>query len=251
MVYNIFFLGNAGCGKTRLAYTFTKWLRGDGFRAVVCNLDPAAEYFPYTPEFDIRRYVDARKLMVNEGLGPNGAILLATDMMYRTFKVWFNDILKYDVEFRVFDTPGQLEILLYRDSAVSLISKIGGSGKNVGVFLAEARLVRNPVSLAVLLMQANITKVRLDMPLVLAVSKSDLRLRKDIGRLLSDCEYLESRIVEEGEGGQKSAAILLCRALAQMPWRQRLVKVSSLKKSGFRSLYEIINEAMCVCGDLT
>lgn len=251
VAYNIFFLGNAGCGKTRLAYAFNRWLKEGGFKSIVCNLDPAAEYFPYAPEFDIRRYVDARKLMVDEGLGPNGAILLAADMMCRMFKDWFKDILKYEVDFRVFDTPGQLEILLYRDSAVSLISRIGESGRNVGVFLAEARLVRNPVSLAVLLMQANITKVRLDMPLVLVVSKSDLRLRKDLERLLSDYDYLESRIVEEGVGGQKSAAILLSRALAQMPWRQRLVKVSSLKNLGFRSLYEVVNEAMCVCGDLT
>ncbi len=252
MIFNVFFLGNAGCGKTRLAYAFNKWLRGRRFKSIVCNLDPAAEYFPYVPEFDIKRYVDARKLMVEEGLGPNGAILSSVDRMHKIFRVWFNDILNYnDVDFRIFDTPGQLEILLYRDSAISIISKIGESGRNVGVFLVESKLVREPVSLTVLLMQANITKVRLDMPTVLVISKSDLKLRSDLEMLLSDTEYLENRVIEEGVGGQKSAAILLCRALAQMPWRQRLVKVSSLKKSGFKSLYEIINEALCVCGDLT
>ncbi|MEM4522408.1 MAG: ATP/GTP-binding protein [Nitrososphaeria archaeon] len=251
MIFNIFFLGNAGCGKTRLAYAFNKWLRKRGFRSIVCNLDPAAEYFPYTPEFDIKKYVDARKLMIEEELGPNGAILSSVDKMHKMFREWFNDILRFDAEFRIFDTPGQLEILLYRESAISIISKIGVSGRNVGVFLVEAKLVRDPVSLTVLLMQANIAKVRLDMPTVLAISKSDLKLRGDLERLLSDNEYLENMVIEEGVGGQKSAAILLCRALAQMPWRQRLVKVSSLKGSGFRSLYEIINEAMCVCGDLT
>lgn len=251
MIFNIFFLGNAGCGKTRLAYAFNRWLRRRGFKSIVCNLDPAAEYFPYAPEFDIKKYVDARKLMMDEGLGPNGAILSSVDKMNKMFKVWFKDILEYNVDFRIFDTPGQLEILLYRNSAISFISKIGKSGRNVGVFLVEAKLVREPVSLTVLLMQANIAKVRLDMPTVLAISKSDLKLRRDLEMLLSDSEYLEKRVVEEGVGGQKSAAILLCRALAQMPWRQRLVKVSSLKGMGFRSLYEIINEAMCVCGDLT
>lgn len=251
MIFNIFFLGNAGCGKTRLAYAFNKWLRGRGFKSIVCNLDPAAEYFPYAPEFDIKNYVDARKLMFEEGLGPNGAILSCVDKMHKIFSDWFNDILRFEVEFRVFDTPGQLEILLYRNSATSIISKIGGSGRNVGVFLAEAKLVRDPVPLSILLMQANIAKIRLDMPTVLVISKSDLKLRSDLGMLLSDSEYLENRVIEEGVGGQKSAAILLCKALAQMPWRQRLVKVSSLKKRGFKSLYEIINEALCVCGDLT
>jgi GTPase SAR1 family protein len=252
MIFNLFFLGNAGCGKTRLAYAFNGWLRRKGLKSIICNLDPAAEYFPYTPEFDIKKYVDARKLMIDEGLGPNGAILSSVDKMDKMFKVWFKDILEYhDVDFRIFDTPGQLEILLYRNSAISLISKIGKSGRNVGVFLVEAKLVREPVSLTVLLMQANIAKVRLDMPTVLVISKADLKLRSDLEMLISDSEYLENRVVEEGVGGQKSAAILLCRALAQMPWRQRLVKVSSLKESGFRSLYEIVNEAMCVCGDLT
>ncbi|MCX8188247.1 MAG: ATP/GTP-binding protein [Nitrososphaeria archaeon] len=251
MIFNIFFLGNAGCGKTRLAYAFNRWLKGRGFKSIVCNLDPAAEYFPYTPDFDIKGYVDARKLMVEEGLGPNGAILSSVDRMLKMFRVWFNDILNYDVDFRIFDTPGQLEILLYRNSAISIISKIGEKGRNVGVFLVEAKLVRDPVSLTVLLMQANITKVRLDMPTVLVISKSDLKLRNDLEMLLSNSEYLENRVVVEGVGGQKSAAILLCKALAQMPWRQRIIKVSSSKRSGFKNLYEIINEAMCVCGDLT
>jgi len=251
VLYNLLFLGNAGSGKTSLAYAFNIWIREKGLSSIICNLDPASEYFPYTPDLDIKKYYDAKRIMIEEGLGPNGSILRAVDLIDENFNEWHDDLLNKKNDFIIYDTPGQLETLLYRDSGISLLSKIGKSGKAVGVYLIESRLSNSPVSLSVVLMQANITKVRLDIPLVLVISKSDLSIRNDIERLILDMKYLEAIIVKEGKGGQKDTAILLCRALSKIPWKQRIVKVSSTLGSGLGELYDIVNEAFCACGDMT
>ena len=251
MQYNLFFLGNAGSGKTSLAYVFNMWLKEKGLSSIICNLDPASEYFPYQPDFDIKKYVDAKKIMIEEGLGPNGAILRAVDLIDEKFCRWYNELSGAKDDFIIYDTPGQLETLLYRESGISLLSKIGKNGKTVGVYLIESRLSNSPVSLSVVMMQATITKVRLDLPLVLVISKSDLGVRDDLERLITNMEYLEAKIVKEGIGGQKDTAIFLCRALSEIPWKQRIIKVSSTLKTGLGELYDIVNEALCACGDMT
>lgn len=251
MQHNLFFLGNAGSGKTSLAYVFNTWLRESGIPSIIFNLDPALEYFPYQPDFDIREHIDTKKIMIEEGMGPNGAILRAIDLINLNFNRWYNDILGTKSDFIMYDTPGQLESLLYRESGTSLLAKIGKSGKTVGVYLIESGLSNSPVSLSVILMQAVITKVRLDLPVVLVMSKSDLGIRDDLERLITDMEYLESKVVEESEGGQKDTAILLCKALSEIPWKQRIIRVSSTLKTGLGELYDITNEAFCTCGDMT
>ncbi|MGQ9782150.1 MAG: ATP/GTP-binding protein [Nitrososphaeria archaeon] len=251
MRYDIFFVGNAGCGKTSLAYAFNRWLNDNGVPSIVSNLDPASEYFPYTPDFDIKKFIDVRNIMVEEGLGPNGAILRAVDLMSEQVDTWIGHVDRLGGQIRVIDTPGQLEVLLYRDSGPKLFDKMCCGDRAIGVYLVESRLANDPLSLSVLLMQATITKVRLNLPLTLVVSKADLGVREDVERLLSDMRYLEDKVAEEGKSGQKDSALLLCRALSQMPWQQRYVSVSAWAKTGLKDLYDIVNEALCVCGDLT
>jgi len=254
MQYQIIFLGNAGSGKTSLAYSFNHWLKetiGASIGSIVCNLDPASETFPYKPDFDIRKYFDAKEIMIKEGLGPNGAILRSIELMEKNLQVWIKEILKLKSDFRVYDTPGQLETLLYHESGPRLLSMLCQKNRTVGVFLVEAKLANDPVSLVTLLMQATITKVRLDLPIVLAISKADITVREDLDRLISDNNYLLEAVNKEGKGGQKDTALLLCRAFSQIPWIQRTVKVSSFTKTGFNDLYEISNEVSCACGDLS
>lgn len=46
----------------------------------VINLDPAVQFLPYTPEFDIRKYVDYKKTMKEYKLGPNGGIMTSLNL---------------------------------------------------------------------------------------------------------------------------------------------------------------------------
>jgi len=79
-------LGTAGSGKTSLANALQQWLKESyGFSVKVVNLDPGAEGVAYTPDYDVRRVVSVRDLMLKENLGPNGAALKAMEIIQRRF----------------------------------------------------------------------------------------------------------------------------------------------------------------------
>ena len=44
------------------------------------NLDPAVQFLPYTPDFDIRKHVDYKKTMKDYKLGPNGGIMTSLNL---------------------------------------------------------------------------------------------------------------------------------------------------------------------------
>ena len=75
----VYVLGPAGAGKSSFTAIFSEWLINEGGIALLVNLDPATSYLPYTPDVDIRMYVDARDVMKKYNLGPNGAIIASTD----------------------------------------------------------------------------------------------------------------------------------------------------------------------------
>jgi len=76
-----FVIGMAGSGKSLLTGSFVEWLRDQDQDAVAVNLDPGAVSLPYEPDVDVRTYVTVEEVMEKYGLGPNGAMIAATDMV--------------------------------------------------------------------------------------------------------------------------------------------------------------------------
>jgi GTPase SAR1 family protein len=78
----VVFVGPGASGKTSLTAAFSDWLvRELNADVKTVNLDPAVERLPYVPDLDVRELIDFRKLMSEEGLGPNGAMIKAVDML--------------------------------------------------------------------------------------------------------------------------------------------------------------------------
>ena len=70
----LIFLGPAGAGKSTLISAYAKWLSNiEGAEVLKVNQDPAAEYLPYEPDFDVRSIINTRDIALKYGLGPNGA----------------------------------------------------------------------------------------------------------------------------------------------------------------------------------
>ena len=61
--------------------------------AITLNLDPGVKTMPYTPDIDIRDFIVLEEVMTEYELGPNGAMILASDLM-----VNFLDDLKYEID---------------------------------------------------------------------------------------------------------------------------------------------------------
>ena len=251
MVLQVLVLGTAGSGKTQLSYNYVSWLRRGGTDAKVVNLDPGAEVTPFDPDWDIRKIISVNDLMMRERLGPNGAMLRAAEQMLTESRRIVAGLKSLGGEYVVVDTPGQIELFVFHSSGPRLVSEFNGIARTVGVFLLDPVLTGDPANLAAALAQSVVVRVRLNIPLVIVASKSDLNSRKDLARMLSDADYLASRVERESTGSAAEAAAVLVDVIRKLPWSQRAVSVSSVTRDGFEDLHGLLHEAFCACGDLT
>ncbi len=67
----IIFIGPASASKSTLVAAYARWLsKFEGIRVFKVNLDPAADYIPYEPDFDVRSVVSTREIALKYKLGP-------------------------------------------------------------------------------------------------------------------------------------------------------------------------------------
>src|SRR5207237_9409248 len=81
MARNLYFLGTAGSGKSTMVYAFQLWMNSQGLDCVTVNLDAGAESLQYSPDLDVRDYVNLSEIMEEQDLGPSGAQVAAADML--------------------------------------------------------------------------------------------------------------------------------------------------------------------------
>ena len=79
--YIVFIVGTAGSGKSRLTEAFGNWLKMSKQDVATVNLDPGVDSLPYSPDIDVRDYVNISELMEKYQLGPNGALIMAADLV--------------------------------------------------------------------------------------------------------------------------------------------------------------------------
>ena len=77
----IFVTGTAGSGKSSLTSKLLEYYTRNGASAAVLNLDPGVESMPYNCDVDVRDYVDYVSIMQQYSLGPNGALVMANDLI--------------------------------------------------------------------------------------------------------------------------------------------------------------------------
>jgi len=169
----VFIAGPAGSGKSTLTSTLATWL--EGFERSVCkvNLDPAAELLPYVPDVDARRYVNAREIMVERGLGPNGALVASMDELLNYTPDLRTEIEECASDYVLVDLPGQLEIVAFRLLGPRLLHELSSGYRAAMVFLIDARLVSRVHSAYSLLLLALSAMYRLNVPTVIALNKID------------------------------------------------------------------------------
>ena len=80
-MYSIYQIGTAGSGKTLLTEKLISLYNDKGNSVASINLDPGVRSLPYTPDFDIREYIDIDSVMEKYQLGPNGALIFAVDLI--------------------------------------------------------------------------------------------------------------------------------------------------------------------------
>lgn len=94
---------------------------------ITVNLDPAARRLPYAPEVDIRDFVDINEIMNQLGLGPNGALIAAVDMVAGQVDQIKEAAEGSKADYAIVDTPGQIELFAYRSTGPLIISALEGA----------------------------------------------------------------------------------------------------------------------------
>lgn len=248
----IVILGPAGSGKTRLAKSLGEWIEKNlGKKVGYINLDPAVEVLPYVPDFDARKLVSAKDLMLKGGLGPNGAIVKSVDMLASKGLDIARELSNIKGEVLIADTPGQVETFLFRPAGPSLIRTIKQAAPTIAVYLTDPTLGLGEAEAAVAILMSLIIQLRLDVPTVPAISKADLLTVARGNTTHVELHKIKEKLLREGKGILAEVCASILDLVGDYVVPSRIVMVSSMTGYGLEDLYKLIHETFCTCGDLT
>lgn len=234
--------GTAGSGKSLLASRLDEYYTGSGASVATLNLDPGAGQLPYRCDVNIRDVVSTESVMREYGLGPNGAVVMASDIILSKLDWLQAEIDAIEPDYLIVDTPGQVELLAYRVSGPLIVRSIYAD-ERVGIFLYDGTLVTSPTSFVSIMLLASSIRLRLGIPMVGAITKIDLA-RERLGDILewsSRADALGDAIARESDGETYSIAAGILRGLDDEDLSAGLVPVSCATGEGMELLEAALN----------
>jgi len=232
----IFVTGTAGSGKSMLTSKILEYYQKNGVFASVLNLDPGVESLPYRPDVDVRDYVDIVQIMKQYDLGPNGSMIMANDLIASKIDDIQNEIHGVNPDYLIVDTPGQIELFAYRASGPFFIQNIDASEKT-NIFLYDGTMIASPTNFISISLLATSIKLRLGLPTINVMTKTDL-IPDKIDQILkwsSDPISLEEEL-KTLEGETYSFATDILRTLNIGEFAGDLIPISNLTGEGMVNL---------------
>ncbi|HLC10161.1 MAG TPA: ATP/GTP-binding protein [Nitrosopumilaceae archaeon] len=233
----IFVVGTAGAGKSLLtSRIFDYYTRNDAFVGIL-NLDPGVENLPYTCDVDVRDYVDIVSIMKQYDLGPNGAMIMASDLIASKIEQIQSDVDNMNPDYLIVDTPGQIELFAYRTSGPFFVQNFNAEQK-VALFLYDGVLVTTPTNFVSVALLATSIKLRLNLPHINVITKTDLIEDKisDILKWSSSLTSLEDAIAKHADGENYTLVTNILRGLNLGGFSQGLIPVSNASGDGMVNL---------------
>ena len=245
----LFVVGTAGAGKSTLVTAFQRWSRFLEVECLTINLDPGAERVHYDPEFDVRDLVSLHEVMDEYDLGPNGAQILAADLVAAQSYDIQEELAGLSGDLLVIDTPGQVELFAFREASSHMVEVLG-QGQAALIFLFDPMLSQSPSGFVSQMLLSNIVHFRLGLPTANFLSKADLLTPEDLDRVLGwgeDLDQLESALFEEAGGQRTEFAIGQLRMMQNAHIQPGLIPLSSEQEEG---LADILSFAQSVFGGM-
>lgn len=227
---NILIVGPAGSGKSLLTNNFGQYLELN-YSVRYINLDSGAVQVPYEPDFDVREFYTLEKIMSEMNLGPNGATLEAVDRLKEI------EIPKYEDDFILYDTPGQLEPFVFRGGAEVFRRFTDGS-----IYLIDGTAPLKTFPSQYLYSLA--TQYALDQPIVRTLNKIDLIDREkmeELERMMADPRMF--RQVED-LGMRSQMNIDIAELLIEMYTPSQFPSISAETQKGFENLATYLFETL-------
>ncbi|XP_003741095.1 GPN-loop GTPase 3 [Galendromus occidentalis] len=171
-------MGPAGSGKSTFCSTMVKHAEVSKRIINIVNLDPACEYFDYSPVFDLRDLIQVDDVMEDDDLklGPNGALVFCLEYMIRNTE-WLEEKLadSSDDDYFIFDCPGQIELYTHLDVMKRFNEMLQKMDFRVcGVYLIESQFMIETHKFFSGVFSALSSMVNLEIPYVCILTKMDL-----------------------------------------------------------------------------
>jgi GTPase SAR1 family protein len=251
---HIYFIGTAGSGKSSMTGAFKEWITKQGYNSYAINLDPGAEGMAYEPDLDIREWITLVDVMDEYGLGPNGAQIVAADLLALNFPKVLERKQGVQTDYFLIDTPGQMELFTFRSSSAEIIRAMGS--RSFIVYIIDGLNSQSPYTLTSQLMLAATTQFRFGIPSMNVLGKKDLIPPEDLDRLMkwtqnSDALYdafLDQSSQESSPHLELGLGFL--RVLEEQGAYTDLIPVSATTGEGLEDVYNHIQQVYAGGEDL-
>jgi len=233
-MFIVFIIGTAGSGKSMLTAALSKWLEISKQNIALVNLDPGALTLPYSPEIDVRDYVNVEDLMEKYGLGPNGALIMAADLIADEIEQISKEIEEQKADIVLVDTSGQMELFAFRASGPYIASELTKETKAL-VYLFDAVFSVNPLNYVSNLFLSTAVYNRFFLPQVHLLSKCDLLPKEEVDKIVewsANPKALEAAIEQKLEGTKRLLSRNVMRAVYQLGLKFLLTPISAKTNEG-------------------
>ena len=233
----IFLAGTAGSGKSLLTSRLLQWYKDNKSFPISLNLDPGALNLPYKPDVDVRNYIDLDTLMERYELGPNGSLIMASDMIATRLDEIQNEVDSLNPDYVIVDTPGQIELFAFRASGPYFVSNFQSDNK-VTLFMFDGMLVSSPINYVSIALLASSVRLRLKIGQINVLTKRDLIIEKlkDILKWSASHFALEYSLNNEKDTEYSLLSKDLVRSMSKGGFMPGLIAVSSVTMTGMTNL---------------
>ena len=242
---SIFITGTAGSGKSLLTSKINEYYTRNGAFSTILNLDPGVETLPYSCDIDVRDHVDIVSIMKQYELGPNGALIMANDLIASKIDAIQDEIDEVNPDYLLVDTPGQIELFAYRTSGQFLVQNLNLDEK-MSIFIFDGSLVTTPVNFVSIALLATSIKLRLNLPTINVLTKTDLigDKLKEILKWSTNLSALENAISQEADGEAYTLTTSILRGLNLGGFAQGLIPLSNVTGDGMVNLESAISRTI-------
>lgn len=245
-MFILFFIGTAGSGKSLLTASFADWLKIGRQNVITLNLDPGALTLPYAPDVDVRKYISVGGLMERYGLGPNGALVMAADLIAEETHRLEEEIEELNPDLVIVDTPGQMELFAFRASGPYIASELTKEPKAI-VYLFDSVFSVSPLNYISNLFLSAAVYNRFFFSQVHVLSKCDLLPPRDVDRIVdwsASPKTLETAIEEKLSGTRRLLSRDMMHAIYRLGLRFLLIPVSAKTNEGLINLNTAIERIL-------
>jgi GTPase SAR1 family protein len=237
-MFIVFVIGTAGAGKSLLTSAFNEWLKVGKQKTAIVNLDPGVLNLPYAPDVDIRNYLDVHNIMREYGLGPNGALVMAADLIAEEAKRLGDKIEDLQSDLVIVDTPGQMELFAFRASGPYIANELTKEPKAI-VYLFDAVFSFNPLNYVSNMFLSTAVYNRFFFPQLHVLSKCDLLPPEEAHRIVEwsgDPDAFDAVIDEKLSGTRRLLSRDMMQAIYSLGLQFNLIPVSSKTNEGLINL---------------